>query len=155
MTRFLMSAVQRWLGIAVVAALGIGHSPAGAQDRATLAVLPLQNNSGDAAQDFFAGGMTDEIATVLARVRGLGVVARSSSFQLKPSDRTVETAGRALNAAYIVQGTARLAVDRVQLDIRLMRASDGTRLWSEELDGKLADILDLDATMARKIGAAL
>jgi adenylate cyclase len=157
MARFLMSPVQRWLGIAVVTALalGIGHSPAGAQDRATLAVLPLQNNSGDAAQDFFAGGMTDEVATVLARVRGLGVVARSSSFQLKPSDRTVEAAGRALNAAYIVQGTARLAADRVQFDIRLMRASDGTRLWSEELDGKLADILDLEDTIARKIAAAL
>jgi len=47
--------------------------------------------------------MTDEIAAALTRVRGLGVVARSSSFQLKPSDRTVETAGKALNAAYIVQ----------------------------------------------------
>ena len=118
-------------------------------------MLPLENNSGDAAQDFFAGGMTDEIAAVLSRVQGLGVVARSSSFQLKPPDRTVEAAGKALSAAYIVQGTAWLAADRVQLDIRLMRASDGTRLWSEELDGKLADILDLEDTIARKIAAAL
>ena len=53
----------------------------------TIAVLPLENNSGDATQDFFASGMTDEIASALTGVRGLGVVARSSSFQLKPADR--------------------------------------------------------------------
>jgi len=147
------------LGLAAAAALACIALPASAQEarapRLTLAVLPLQNNSGDAAQDFFAGGMTDEIATVLARVRGLGVVARSSSFQLKPSDRTVETAGRALGAAYVVQGTARLAADRVQLNVSLMRTSDGARLASEELDGKLADIFDLEESIARKIAGAL
>ena len=57
----------------------------------TVAVLPLENNSGDAAQDFFAGGMTDEIAAALTGVRGLDVVARSSSFRLKPSNRDLKT----------------------------------------------------------------
>ena len=150
---------RRLLGLAAAAALtlGIGLSAAAAQDRAapTLAVLPFENNSGDAAQDFFAGGMTDEIAAVLSRVRGLGVVARSSSFQLKPADRAVEAAGKALNAAYVVQGTARMTADRVQLAVRLMRASDGARLWSEDLDARLGDIFDVEDTIARKIAGAL
>src|SRR5215510_685153 len=151
----------RWcLRLAAMAALAIcmlQPPPAVAQDRAapTLALLPLENSSGDAGQDFFAGGMTDEIAAVLSRVRGLGVVARSSSFQLKPSDRTVEAAGKALNAAYIVQGTARLSADRVQLGVGLLRASDSGRLWSEDFDAKLSDIFDVEDAIARKIAGAL
>src|SRR5262245_32980908 len=154
-----MDLARRLLRLAVAAALalGIGLSPTAAQDRAapTLAVLPFENNSGDAAQDFFAGGMTDEIAAALTRVRGLSVVARSSSFQLKPSDRTVESAGKALNAAYIVQGAARLAADRVQLNVRLVRASDGVRLWSEDFDAGISDIFDVEDTIARKIAGTL
>jgi len=159
MTQSLTNLVWRLLSIAagVALMLGIGHSPAVAQDRVgpTLAVLPFANNSGDAAQDYFAGGMTDEIAAVLSRVHGLGVVARSSSFQLKPSDRTVEAAGKALNAAYVVQGTARLMADRMQLNVRLMRASDGARLWSEDFDARLNDIFDVEDTIVRKIAGAL
>ena len=80
MTRAVTDMVRRGLAAAAALALGIGLSLAAAQDRAapTLAVLPFENNSGDAAQDFFAGGMTDEVAAALSRVRGLGVVARSS-----------------------------------------------------------------------------
>src|SRR4051812_15296998 len=74
-----------------VLAFCIGLFPAAAQQQSrtppNLAVLPLENNSGDGAQDYFASGLTDEIATTLANIRGLAVVARSSVFQLKPSDR--------------------------------------------------------------------
>src|SRR5437868_8670583 len=79
----------------------------------TIVVLPLENNSGDATQDFFASGMTDEIASALTGVRGLGVVARSSSFQLKPADRDIRNAGEKLNANYLVLGSARIVADRV------------------------------------------
>src|SRR3977135_4395909 len=110
MTRSLMG-VRRGLGFVLVIDLAIsaGAAPVAAQSgqAATLAVLPLDNNSGDAAQDFLAGGMTDEIAVALAGVRGLGVVARSSSFQLKPSDRDSQAAGKALNAGHIEHGTER------------------------------------------------
>jgi TolB-like protein len=121
----------------------------------TLAVLPLDNSSGDTAQDFFAGGLTDEIAVALASVRGLGVVARSSSFQLKPADRESRAAGKALNAGHIVQGTAHRAADRVHLSLRLMRSSDGAQLWSENFDARLSDIFDLQEEIARKVASAL
>src|ERR1700675_624451 len=99
----LLTNPTRYLGVAAVTAfaLGTGLSPAAAQAGAahpTIAVLPLENNSGDASQDFFAGGMTDEIAVALTAVQGLGVVARSSSFLLAPADRDVRTAGEKLNA---------------------------------------------------------
>ncbi len=158
MTRSLKG-VRRGLGflLAAVVAICAGAVPVAAQSgqAATLAVLPLENNSGDAAQDFFAGGMTDEIAVMLAGVRDLGVVARSSSFQLKPSDRNGQAAGKALNAGHIVQGTARMAADRVQLSLRLVRASDGVQLWSEDFDARLSEIFDLEEEIARKIANAL
>src|ERR1700704_4387244 len=158
MTRSL-NGVRRGLGIAVAIVMASSVGPADALalsgQTTTLAVLPLENNSGDAAQDFFAGGITDEIAVVLAGVRGLGVVARSSSFQLKPSDRDSQVVGKALNAGHIVQGTARMRDDRVQLSLRLTRSSDGVRLWSEDFDARLSEIFDLEEEIARKVANAL
>lgn len=157
MARSLIGSHWWSLCVVVAAALTLGLSPAAAQSgrAATLSVLPLENNSGDAAQDFFAGGMTDEIAVALAGVRGLGVVARSSSFQLKPSDRDSQAAGKALNAGHIVQGTARMGDDRVQVSLRLMRSSDGARLWSGDFDARLGEVFDLEEEIARKIAGAL
>ena len=80
----------------------IGLFPAAAQQQSTtptLAVLPLENNSGDGAQDYFASGLTDEIATTLANIRGLAVVARSSVFQLSPLIATRKwPGGRSMHA---------------------------------------------------------
>ena len=109
----ILAGLTRWCAIAVTAfALGAGVQPSGAQApalvRPRVAVLPLDNNSRDAKQSFFAEGITDEIAVALTAVRGLDVVARSSSFQLKPAERDVKSAGRALNASHLVQGSARM-----------------------------------------------
>src|SRR5580700_4473520 len=124
MNRFLKTFSTPRLGIAGVTAfmLGAALSSAGAQAPAaqtpiaqapaptpTVAVLPLENSSGEAAQDFFAGGMTDEIAAALTSVRTLAVVARSSSFRLPPSSHDLKAIGATLNARYLVQGSARLA----------------------------------------------
>ena len=148
------------VGLAAMAGLVLctAASPAAAQAPAgppTIAVLPLENNSGEAAQDFFAGGMTDEIAAALTGVRGLGVVARSSSFRLPPTMRDTKAIGQALNARYLVQGSARMATDRVRLSIRLLQASDGAALWSKDYDAALPSIFDLEEDIAGKIAAAL
>jgi len=150
---------RTWLVTACVLAFCSGFNPAASQapgdTRLTLAVLPLENSSGDRAQDYFASGLTDEIAAALANVRGLGVVARSSVFQLKPADREPQAAGRALNASYLVRGTARLAGERMQLDVRLVRASDGAQLWSSSHDNKLTEIFDVEEAFARGVAASL
>ena len=95
------------------------RSRGGADAPPDVAVLPLANNSGDAAQDFFAGGLTDEIAVALTAVAGLDVVARSSAFLVKADD--LKGIGEKLHARYLVQGTARLADGRVRLAMRLFR----------------------------------
>jgi adenylate cyclase len=154
--------LKQWcLGLAAMTGLVLCtvSSPATAQaptaSPPTIAVLPLENNSGDTGQDFFAGGMTDEIASALTGVRGLGVVARSSSFRLPPSMHDTKTIGQTLNARYLVQGTARMAADRVRLSVRLLQASDGAALWSKDYDAALPAIFDLEEDIAAKIAAAL
>src|ERR1700674_4092100 len=121
MTRLLTDPTRWCSGLAAAMALTFcaAHpswtAEASAGARPTVAVLPLVNDSGEARQDFFAGGMTDEIAAALTAVRGLAVVARSSSFQLKPpvpypppsaeeGKEGAKTAGQALNARYLLQG---------------------------------------------------
>jgi adenylate cyclase len=147
------------LGIAAASmlALGASLSPASAQapasGRPTVAVLPLENNSGDATQGFFAEGMTDEIATALTGVPGIDVVARSSSFQLRTRD--VKAIGAALRVGYVVQGSARLIADRVRLGVSVTQVGDGAQLWSKQFEAPRAGIFDLEEAIARDVAVAL
>src|SRR4051794_6359209 len=104
--------LRYWMVAAVAVALYVALIPMTAQAQGTpaprIAVLPLENSSGDPAQDCIAGGLTDEFALALANVRGLSVIARSSSFQLKPADRESKAAGKALNATHLVRGNVRM-----------------------------------------------
>src|SRR6266849_1112920 len=100
MSRILADLARSCLGLAAVMALLLcialpfAAAQGPASSRPTIAVLPLANNSGDATQDFFADGMTDEIASALTGVRGLDVVARSSSFRFRQPDRDLKAIGR-------------------------------------------------------------
>ncbi len=136
-------------------ALSTASAQAPASGRPIVAVLPLENNSGDVAQDFFAEGMTDEIATALTGVPGIGVVARSSSFQLKQPNRDIKAIGAALNASHLVHGSARLADDRVRLSVAVAQAGDGAQLWSKEFEAPRSGVFDLEEEIARNIAAAL
>jgi adenylate cyclase len=141
--------------LALCAGLASAVAQVPASSRPTVAVLPFENNSGDVSQDFFAAGMTDEIAVALTSVQGLGVVARSSSFVLKPADRNIKTAGAKLNASHLVQGAARMMADRVRLNVRLVQAGDGVQLWSQEYDAARGDIFDIEEDIAGSVAAAL
>jgi TolB-like protein len=160
-----LAQLTRWsMGAAAATALVCSALPSGtraaeapaAAARPTIAVLPLANVSFETRQDFFAAGMTDEIATVLTAVPGLAVVARSSSFQLKPSDRDPKTAGPALTARYLLQGTARIEMqERALLSLRLVEASDGAELWSQDYNTEPDGIFDTEEDIARKVAAVL
>lgn len=148
----------RMLAAAIALLVGSAFATASAQGPVrdpTIAVLPLENDSGDASQSFFAGGMTDELAGALVGVRGLNVVARSSSFRLPATMKDTKAIGAALNARYLVQGSARLLPERVRLNVRLVQASDGVALWSKEYDAERASIFDLEEDIGGKIAAAL
>ncbi len=161
MSRILADLARSCLGLAAVMALllcielPLAAAQGPASSRPTIAVLPLANNSGDATQDYFADGMTDEIASALTGVRRLDVVARSSSFRFRQPDRDLKAIGQALNASYFVQGSARMAAGRVHLNVQLVQASDGVQLWSKEYDAELPNIFDLEEDIGAKVATAL
>jgi adenylate cyclase len=150
----------RW-SIAVVAAFALctALSVAAAQTpgavRPTIAVLPLTNDSGDAAQDFFADALTDELAVALTGVHGLDVVARSSAFRFKDGAGDAKAIGQALNVRYLVRGSARMAADRIRLTIGLAEAEGDALLWSTDYDAALPAVFDVEESIAQKIVATL
>jgi TolB-like protein/tetratricopeptide (TPR) repeat protein len=133
------------------AAQSASASPAGI----SIAVLPFANMSGDASQEFFSDGITQEITSALAKVRDLRVVARTSAFEFKGQNRNIRTLGEQLGATHLIEGSVRKVGDRVRITVQLITAADGTNVWSEDYDRQLTDIFAVQEDIARTITASL
>ena len=129
-----------------------GASPNGA---ISIVVLPFANMSGDAGQEFFSDGMTEEINAALAKVTDLHVIARTSAFQFKDQNQDVRSVGHALGASHLIEGSVRKAGDRVRITAQLVRAGDGVQLWSESYDRELNNIFATQEDIAQAIAGAL
>ncbi len=136
----------------VEAAREAAASPAGA---ISIAVLPFANLSGDASQEFFSDGMTEEITSALARVPDLRVVARTSAYQFRDQNRDIQTIGQQLRATHFIEGSVRKAGDRVRITAQLIKVEDGTHIWTENYDRELTDIFAIQEEIARAIATSL
>jgi serine/threonine protein kinase/tetratricopeptide (TPR) repeat protein len=123
----------------------------GAQHIHSLAVLPLENLSHDAAQDFFADGMTDELTTELARISALRVISRTSTMQYKGAHKPLPQIAKELNVDAVVEGSVLRAGDRVRITAQLIRAATDTHVWAESYDRDLRDVLALQKEVARNV----
>jgi TolB-like protein/Tfp pilus assembly protein PilF len=118
----------------------------------SIAVLPLENLSGDPAQEFLADGMTDELIGELARIRSLRVISRTSVMRYKgQAKKPLQQIARELQVDAIVEGSVALAGGRVRITAQLIRAADDRHIWSERYERKLADVLRLQNDVARAI----
>ena len=132
----------------------LSDAPLTLPDKPSIAVLPFQNMSGDAEQDYFADGIVEEIITALSRSRWLFVIARNSSFTYKGRAVDVKQVGRELGVRYVLEGSVRKAGNRVRITGQLVDATTGAHLWAERFDGELEDIFDLqDQVTASVVGA--
>ena len=123
-------------------------------DKPSIAVLPFQNLSGDAEQEYFADGMVEEIITALSRFRDLFVIARNSSFIYKGRPTDVTKVGRELGVRYVLEGSVRRAGNRVRIAGQLIDASTATHLWADRFDGLLENIFELqDQVTSSVVGA--
>jgi TolB-like protein len=120
-----------------------------------IAVLPFANMSGDASQEFFSDGMTEEITSALAKAPKLQVIARTSAFQFKGKHQDVRTVGETLGVSHLIDGSVRKVGDRLRITAQLIHARDGVHLWSESYDRQLTDIFAIQEDIARAIAAAL
>jgi TolB-like protein len=118
-------------------------------------VLPFKNLSGDAGQDYFSDGITEDVIGALGRFSNLLVAAKSASYQFKGRDVAPAEIGRVLDARYLLGGSVRRAGDRVRVNVELTDAETGRHLWSETYDAELKDIFALQDDIARRVvGAA-
>lgn len=116
-----------------------------------IAVLPLHNMSADAAQEYFADGMTDEIITDLARLAGPKVISRTSAMRYKQTQKTVPEIAAELHVGAVVEGSVERSGDRVRVRVQLIQASTDQHLWAQAYDRQLSDILRLEAELAQDI----
>ena len=148
--RILMSAGV----ILLLAAIGILYYvlvPRSYSQIRSLAVLPFENMSKDAEQEYFADEMTDQLITELSKVHSLRVISRKSAMVFKNRRELLTTIGKILNVEGLITATVLRSGDRVRVNAQLIRASDEENLWSESFDQKLEGVLDLQASLARSI----
>jgi serine/threonine protein kinase/tetratricopeptide (TPR) repeat protein len=121
------------------------------QEVASIAVLPFVNRSRDEADEYFSDGLADELINVLAKIRGLRVAARTSSFHFKGENPTIAEVGSTLNVASVLEGSVRKAGNRVRISVQLVKVSDGYHLWSETYDRTLEDIFAVQDDIAHSV----
>jgi serine/threonine-protein kinase len=127
------------------------------RDRIMLAVLPLDNLSGDPEQEYFSDGLTEEMITQLGYLPRdrLGVIARTSSMYYKGKDKRIDEIGRELDVDYVLEGSVRRAEDRVRITAQLIQVSNQAPLWAERFEREFKDIFALQAEIARRITLTL
>ncbi|MDP5071913.1 MAG: tetratricopeptide repeat protein, partial [Congregibacter sp.] len=122
---------------------------------ASIAVLPFADLSAAGDQEYFADGISEELLNVLAKVKGMKVAGRTSSFAFKGRNEDLREIGRVLNVANILEGSVRTEGDKVRVTAQLIQVSDGFHLWSETYDRDLTSIFAVQDDIAQQILTAM
>lgn len=121
----------------------------------SIAVLPFVNMSADPDNVYFSDGLSEEILNSLARIDGMQVVGRTSSFQFKGRNEDLRVIGEKLGVASVLEGSVRREGDKARITAQLIRTSDGIHLWSQTYDRTLKDTLAVQLDIAEQVAAAL
>jgi TolB-like protein/tetratricopeptide (TPR) repeat protein len=127
------------------------RKPAAGTGVRSLAVLPLANFSGNSEQDYLSDGMTEALIAQLSTIRGLRVISRTSTMQLKGTRKSVPAIGKELNVDAVIEGSVLRSADKVRVTIQLIRASTDEHLWAGTYDRDVRDILALQSDVTRGI----
>jgi TolB-like protein/DNA-binding winged helix-turn-helix (wHTH) protein/Flp pilus assembly protein TadD len=160
---------RRWpvvlVGILLLSALLLGLSVGGLRGRLpgggepvrvqSLAVLPLENLSGDASQDYFADGMTEALITDLAKLGELRVMSRSSVARYKGARPSLPEVGRALNVDAVLTGSVVRSEERIRVAVQLVHAATDRNLWADSYERDLRDVLALQREVARDVASGV
>ena len=140
---------------AALAARGAPNESKSVSSEKSIAVLPLMNSTGDAANEYFSDGMSEEFISSLSRLKDLKVVGRTSSFQFKGKTDNSKTIGEKLGVYYLLEGSVRKSADRVRIAVALIKAGDGANVWSETYDRELKDIFAVQSEIAGAVAKQL
>jgi TolB-like protein/Flp pilus assembly protein TadD len=124
-------------------------------DKPSIAVLPFNNMSNDPDQEFFVDGITEDLITDLAKISGLFVVARNSTFVYKGEPVEIRTVAETLGVKYVLEGSVRRVGDQLRVNAQLIDATTGGHIWADRFDGKVTDIFAVQDDFVLKIVEAL
>jgi len=147
-------------GMAAALALGyfalerLGGAGAGSQP-ISIAVLPLANESGDASQQYFSDGISEDLITALSQFPGLKVIGRTSAFKFRDSKEDSRSVGAELGVAHLLEGSVRRAGEMVRVTAELIDTTDGRTQWSERYDRPYKDLFALQDEITRTVVGAL
>ena len=146
-----------WIGIAALIVIAgaaafmvFGRHPAPAQAK-SIAVLPFMNMSGDATQDYFSDGISEELLNLLAQIPQLKVAARTSSFSFKGKEVEIPEIGRRLNVSHVLEGSVRKSGNQVRITAQLVQTADGFHEWSQTYDRTLDDVFTIQDEIAADV----
>jgi serine/threonine-protein kinase len=121
----------------------------------SIAVLPFVNISDDQSYEYFSDGLAEELLNDLAKIPGLRVAARTSSFRFKGKNEDVRIVGEKLNVITVLEGSVRKEGKRVRITAQLIKTGDGFHLWSETYDRELQDVFEVQDEIARSVAGSL
>ena len=130
-------------------------TPANVPDQKSVAVLAFVNLSDDKGSEYFSDGVSEELLTVLQKIPGLHVAARTSAFSFKGKNATAQEIGQKLGVAHLVEGSVRKSGETVRIAARLTRAATGEELWSENFTRDMKDVFAVQTELAQTIVAQL
>jgi TolB-like protein/Tfp pilus assembly protein PilF len=132
-----------------------GGAPAGRDRIQSLAVLPLEDLSGYAGEDYFADSMTEAVITSLAKIKALRVISRTSAMQYKGARKSLRQIARELNVDAVLEGSVLRSGERIRINAQLIRASTDHHLWAESYERDYRDILALQSEIAREVASQI
>ena len=150
-----VASITDLLGAPRVATIGNAQTSTLPIRKNSICVLPFVNMSGDAEQEYFSDGITEDIITDLSKVSALFVIARNTAFTFKAKSVDVSQVARQLNVSHVLEGSVRKAGGRVRITAQLIDGSTGGHVWAERYDRDLNDIFALQDEIAHAIVAAL
>ena len=141
--------------IALAWTLGVGRRGAPAGEIASIAVLPFADMSQARDQEYFSDGLSEELLDVLTKIPQLRVIGRTSSFQFKGKNEDLRVIAGKLGVDHLLEGSVRKEGNRVRITAQLIKASDGSHLWSETYDRTLDDIFKVQDEIADAVAQAM
>jgi len=133
----------------------LGHRHNGLTDIRSIAVLPLTNLSGDAAQEYFADGMTDELIAQLGQISALRVISRTSTMTYKHTRKSLADVARELDVQAVVEGSVLRVGDRVRITAQLIRVPADEHLWAHSYESSLRDTMVLQGEVSQAIASQI
>ena len=129
--------------------------PAKRPPHLSIVVLPFANLSGDANQDYFADGITENLTARLSRLRGSFVIARNTAFTFKGRNVDAREIGKELGVRYVLEGSVQRDQSQVRVNAQLIDAENGGHLWADRFDGRLADLFQMQDQIVASLAGQL